>query len=151
MACFGLVSAGSKVDDPTLQKGLKHLLGYLQKDGGIYHPETNHKNYETSLTLLALTGANSDGRYSEQIKGADKFLRVLQWDDTEGLDKSHANFGGAGYGKSQRPDLSNTTFLLDALKSAGAKADDPAMKMPDKCAPAAAFTLDPSTQITFLD
>ena len=128
MACFGLVSAGSKVDDPTLQKGLKHLLGYLQKDGGIYHPETNHKNYETSLTLLALTGANSDGRYSEQIKGADKFLRVLQWDDTEGVDKSHANFGGAGYGKSQRPDLSNTTFLLDALKSAGAKADDPAMK-----------------------
>src|SRR5689334_20598599 len=35
MACFGLVSAGVKIDDPTLQKGLKHLLGYLQKDGGI--------------------------------------------------------------------------------------------------------------------
>lgn len=128
MACFGLVSAGIKVDDPTLQKGLKHLIGYLQKDGGIYHPESSHKNYETSLTLLALAGANSDGRYTATIKSAEKFLRGLQWDDTEGLEKSHPSFGGAGYGKSQRPDLSNTSFLLDALKSAGVKSDDPAMK-----------------------
>lgn len=128
MACFGLVSAGVKVDNPTLQKGLKHLLGYLQKDGGIYHPESAYKNYETSLTLLALAGANADGRYTEPIKNAEKFLRVLQWDDTEGLDKSHPSFGGAGYGKSQRPDLSNTSFLLDALKTAGVKSDDPAMK-----------------------
>ncbi len=128
MACFGLVSAGVKNDDPTLQKGLKHLLGYLQKDGGIYHPETMHKNYETSLTLLALAGANSDGRYTAKIKEAEKFLRGLQWDESESLDKSHPSFGGAGYGKSQRPDLSNTSFLLDALKTAGVKSDDPAMK-----------------------
>lgn len=128
MACFGLVSAGVKTDDPTLQKGLKHLLGFLQKDGGIYHPETAHKNYETSLTVLALAGANSDGRYTGQIKDAEKFLKGLQWDEAEGADKSHPNFGGAGYGKSNRPDLSNTTFLLDALKAAGVKADDPAMK-----------------------
>lgn len=128
MACFGLVSAGVKADDPALQKGLKHLLGYLHKDGGIYHPETNHKNYETSLTLLALAGANADGRYSATIKGAEKFLRELQWDESESVDKSHPSFGGAGYGKSQRPDLSNTSFLLDALKSAGVKEDDPAMK-----------------------
>ena len=128
MACFGLVSAGVKTDDPTLQKGLKHLLGYLQKDGGIYHPETNHKNYETSLTLLALAGANSDGRYTAQIKSAEKFLRVIQWDEPEGADKSHPNFGGAGYGKSQRPDLSNTTIMLDAFKAAGLKSDDPAVQ-----------------------
>ena len=128
MSCFGLVSAGVSVDDSALQKGLKHLLSYRQKDGGIYHPETAHKNYETSLTMLALAGANSDGRYTLQIKGAEQFLRGLQWDETEGLDKSHPSFGGAGYGKSQRPDLSNTTFMLDALKAAGVKADDPAMK-----------------------
>ncbi|HLQ46946.1 MAG TPA: prenyltransferase/squalene oxidase repeat-containing protein [Planctomycetaceae bacterium] len=128
MVCFGLESAGVKGDDATLQKGLQHLLSYLQKDGGIYHPETNHKNYETSLTLLALAGANSDGKLTGTIKDAEKFLRALQWDETEGLDKSHPSFGGAGYGKSQRPDLSNTTFLLDALKAAGAKADDPAMQ-----------------------
>ncbi len=128
MVCFGLECGGAKADDPTLQKGLKHLLGYLQKDGGIYHPETNHKNYETSLTVLALAGANADGKLTGTIKEAEKFLRLLQWDETEGVDKSHPTFGGAGYGKSQRPDLSNTTFLLDALKAAGVKSDDPAMQ-----------------------
>ena len=128
MVCFGLESGGVKGDDPTLQKGLKHLLSYQQKDGGIYHPETNHKNYETSLTVLALAGANSDGKQTSTIKEAEKFLRALQWDETESIDKSHPSFGGAGYGKSQRPDLSNTTFLLDALKAAGVKPDDPAMQ-----------------------
>ncbi len=128
MVCFGLESAGVNGDDPTLQKGLRHLLSYLHKDGGIYHPETNHKNYETSITVIALAGANSDGRHTAAIKDAEKFLRELQWDETEGLDKSHPSFGGAGYGKSQRPDLSNTVFLLDALKAAGVKADDPAMQ-----------------------
>ena len=34
--------------------------------------------------------------------------------------KSSVNYGGAGYGGSKRPDLSNTAFLLDALKAAGA-------------------------------
>jgi squalene-hopene/tetraprenyl-beta-curcumene cyclase len=128
LVCIGLQGAGVKATDPALQKGLKHLLGYLQKDGGLYHPETAHKNYETSLSLLALAAANSNGQHTGTIKDAEKFLRALQWDETEGLDKSHPSFGGAGYGKSQRPDLSNTVFLLDALKAAGVKADDPAMK-----------------------
>jgi squalene-hopene/tetraprenyl-beta-curcumene cyclase len=128
MACLGLVSAGVSAGDATLQKGLKHLLSYRQKDGGIYHPETFHKNYETSLTLLVLAECNGDGRYTAVIQGAEKFLRGLQWDESEGLDQSHPSFGGAGYGKSARPDLSNTTFLLDALKAAGVKADDPAMQ-----------------------
>ena len=128
VVCIGLQGAGVKADDPVLQKGLKHLLGYLQADGGLYHPETAHKNYETSLSLLALAAANSNGQHTGTIKDAEKFLRALQWDETEGLDKSHPSFGGAGYGKSQRPDLSNTVFLLDALKAAGVKADDPAMK-----------------------
>lgn len=128
MVCFGLESAGTPENDPALTKGITHLLGYLQKDGGIYHPETYHKNYETSLTVLALAGANSQGRHNKAIKDAEKFLRGLQWDESENLEKSHPSFGGAGYGKSQRPDLSNTTFLLDALKAAGVKADDPAMQ-----------------------
>ena len=32
---------------------------------------------------------------------------------------------GAGYGGKSRPDWSNTAFIIDALKSCGAGADDP--------------------------
>lgn len=37
-------------------------------------------------------------------------------------------YGGAGYGRHQRPDLSNTQFFLDALKATGKAADDPAIQ-----------------------
>jgi squalene-hopene/tetraprenyl-beta-curcumene cyclase len=38
------------------------------------------------------------------------------------------SYGGAGYGSHSRPDLSNTSFLIDALHSVGTGEDDPAMK-----------------------
>jgi squalene-hopene/tetraprenyl-beta-curcumene cyclase len=38
------------------------------------------------------------------------------------------NYGGAGYGSSSRPDLSNTSFLIDALHSLGRGDEDPAMQ-----------------------
>lgn len=129
MVCCGLEAAGVKGDDPALQKGLKFLLSHLQQDGGIYHSESHHRNYETSLTVLALAGVEGKGEYQGVIKDAEKYLRSLQWDETKEIDKSHPSFGGAGYGgKNSRPDLSNTGFMLDALKAAGVKEDDPAMK-----------------------
>ena len=40
------------------------------------------------------------------------------------------NYGGAGYGRSKtRPDLSNTSFLLDALQAAGDSSEDEAVKL----------------------
>jgi squalene-hopene/tetraprenyl-beta-curcumene cyclase len=55
-------------------------------------------------------------------------VRGAQWDEGEGQSKADPNYGGAGYGRSKRPDLSNTSFLLDALKSAGAGPDDEAVQ-----------------------
>ena len=45
-----------------------------------------------------------------------------------GMDKSNPAYGGAGYGRNKRPDLSNTNFFLDALKAAGNGPDDEAVK-----------------------
>ena len=45
-----------------------------------------------------------------------------------GQDKSSPSYGGAGYGRNKRPDLSNTSFFLDALKAAGDGPDDEAVK-----------------------
>ena len=100
-----------------LRKGLKYLLSFSQKDGGIYHSENNHKNYETSLTLLALAGAKTGNQNDAVVKDAEKFLRSLQWDETKDIDESNLNYGGAGYGGSSRSDLSNTAFMLDALNA----------------------------------
>ncbi len=98
----------------------------MQKDGGIYAPGTGHKNYETCVAVMALKAADAGGKYDKILARADKFLRGLQWDEEEGIDKADVRYGGADYGPSKkRPDLSNTQFLVEALKTLGAKDDDP--------------------------
>jgi squalene-hopene/tetraprenyl-beta-curcumene cyclase len=116
------------VQDPLVSKSLKYLESFVQPDGGIYQTGTNNTNYETCLSMVAFAEANRDGRYKGLLKRADDFVKALQWDESEGTDRSNVAYGGAGYGKSKRPDLSNTSFLLDALKAAGAGSDDPAVK-----------------------
>lgn len=128
LCTIALMESGLKADDTAVAAALKHLEGYIQKDGGVYYAQGAHRNYETCLSLLAFDLANKDGNYDQAIKNAEKFLRGLQWDKGEGLEESDTAFGGAGYGKHQRPDLSNTQFLIEALKAAGAKEDDPAIQ-----------------------
>ncbi len=123
-----LLRSGAAADDSTVARGLKNLSAFIQKDGGIYFSKSNHRNYETSISLLAFSAANKNGRYDKVIKNAQQFLRNLQWDEDEGLKSSDTSYGGAGYGKHERPDLSNTQFLLEALKASGVKSDDPAMQ-----------------------
>ncbi|MGD0383017.1 MAG: prenyltransferase/squalene oxidase repeat-containing protein [Thermoguttaceae bacterium] len=124
----GILRHGRSADDPGVAKGLKYLEGFIRSDGGIYAKDTFYKNYETSLALMCFAEANRDGRYNKLIKNADKFLKGEQWDERMGQDKSSPSYGGAGYGKNKRPDLSNTSFFLDALKAAGDGPDDDALK-----------------------
>ncbi len=119
---------GRSPDDPAVAKSLKYLEGFVQPDGGIYERNNPLRNYETSLALLAFKEANADSRYSKVIDRADKFLKGIQWDKDEDHDIDSYSYGGAGYGKHKRPDLSNTSFLVDALRAAGNGPDDEAMK-----------------------
>lgn len=123
-----LLRSGVPADDPVAALGLKYLQSFVQKDGGIYHPKSNHRNYETSIAMLAFSEANTDGKYKAILAAAEKYLRQQQWDEEEGKSKDDPNYGGAGYGSSSRPDMSNTQFLLEALKATGAKSDDPAFQ-----------------------
>ena len=57
----------------------------------------------------------------------------MQWSDTISgvpseltVKKTDFKYGGFGYGKRGRPDLSNTQMALDAMHDAGVKSDDPA-------------------------
>ncbi|QDT56886.1 hypothetical protein Pan44_49470 [Caulifigura coniformis] len=128
MVVYSLLASDVPVDDPVVAKGLKHLESFAQADGGFYAPTTSHKNYETSIILLALVEANQDGRYSQQIARAVEFLKGIQWDGVEGAAEADPAFGGQGYGRSKRPDLSNTSFFLEALTHAGVSQNDPAFK-----------------------
>jgi squalene-hopene/tetraprenyl-beta-curcumene cyclase len=103
-------------------------MSHVKADGGIYASGSLHRNYETCISIMAFSAANAGGHYSEQIKKAEHFLRELQWDQGEGIESSDPSWGGGGYGSHQRPDMSNTQFLMEALKEAGVKADDPAMQ-----------------------
>ena len=128
LVTYALLESGVPADDPTVARGLKFLEGFVQEDGGIYHPQTRHKNYETSVTVLAFRAANDDDRYAKTIAGAADFLKGLQWNKDEGLTSQDPAFGGAGYGSHQRPDLSNTQFFLEALKAAGVPQEDEAFQ-----------------------
>ncbi|MBI1314380.1 hypothetical protein GC176_24050 [bacterium] len=128
LAVYSLLESGVPADDASVARGLKFLESLKHEDGGIYYAKSTHRNYETSIALLAFVAANTDGRYDDTIHKAEKFLRGLQWDEDEDKKPEDPYFGGAGYGGHQRPDLSNTTFLMEALKSAGVAADDPAMQ-----------------------
>lgn len=126
---YALLRSGLGPDDPTVAKSLKYLEGLAQKDGGVYDPKIPYQNYETSLAIMCFAEANKDHRYDKLIKAADKYLKSTQWGgEGQAVDKSDPRYGGGGYGKHKRPDLSNTTFLIDALKAAGNGPDDEAMK-----------------------
>jgi squalene-hopene/tetraprenyl-beta-curcumene cyclase len=109
-------------------KGLAYLESFVQTDGGVYKTGSNHQNYETCVAILAFAEANRDGRYDKLLKGAEAFVKGIQWDAGEDQDEASFNYGGAGYGSKKRPDLSNTNFLLDALKATGNGPDDEAVK-----------------------
>ncbi len=130
LAVTALIDSGVPVEDPAVAKGMRALEKLVQKDGGIYAPTTGHKNYETCVALMAFQAANVNGKYDRIVARADRFLRGLQWTEEKGPDHEPVEpgdirYGGAGYGGAKRPDLSNTQFLIDALKAAGAKCDDP--------------------------
>ena len=128
VVAVAILRNGRSPDDPLVAKALKHLEGFVQPDGAVSPKNSEYRNYETSLALMCFAEANRNGRYDKVVKKAEKFLKANQWVEAQGKDKSDAAYGGAGYGKHQRPDLSNTQFLVDALKAAGAGPNDEAMK-----------------------
>jgi squalene-hopene/tetraprenyl-beta-curcumene cyclase len=128
------------VSDPSyptstdfIRKGYDKLLSYQQLDsGGIYQDML--ANYNTAIAVSALAAAN-DPAYKQRLDRAVAFLKGLQWTEHSTgpkgetvADKSNNWYGGWGYGRHGRPDLSNAHFAIEALHDAGLKSDDPAFK-----------------------
>ncbi|QDV72337.1 prenyltransferase/squalene oxidase repeat-containing protein [Botrimarina mediterranea] len=132
LVATGLLKHGRSVNDPLVADAVKYVAGFAKPDGGIYSDGSKHGNYETCIAVQCLKaaatapGAKED--YAELLDKAEKYLKGIQWDDEEGHGLESTSYGGAGYGSHSRPDLSNTSFLLDTLHALGRDGDDPAVQ-----------------------
>ena len=118
-------------DDPAVRKALAYILAHRQPDGGIY--DEILPNYNTAICLSALSRVEDRPDVDEAVAKAQAFLRNLQWHDQKdadgkAVDESHPFFGGAGYGRHGRPDMSNTQIMLEGLYDSGLDCKDPAFQ-----------------------
>lgn len=125
LVATALLRNGIPEQDPLVAKSLRYVEQFVQDNGGIYNPESqfNLNNYETSLAMMCFTEVK-EARFAKHLERAKAYIKSIQWDG----ELSDSAYGGAGYGKHKRPDLSNTTFFIEALKSSGVDADDPDMQ-----------------------
>lgn len=132
LVATGLLRHGRSINDPMVADAVAYVVRFAKPDGGIYADDSMYRNYETCIAVQCLReAANAPGAtkdYASELAAAEAFIKGLQWDEAEGHDTSSVSYGGAGYGRHKRPDLSNTSYLIDALHSLGSGADDPAMQ-----------------------
>lgn len=120
--------------DPSAARGVEFLLSYRQPDGGVY--DRVLPSYNTAIALSALARAGAPAA-DAAIPPAQRFLIGLQWSEDSlseevserlgvgKVDPSHPFYGGVGYGSHGRPDLSNLSFMLQALHDSGYDPESP--------------------------
>jgi squalene-hopene/tetraprenyl-beta-curcumene cyclase len=102
----------------VMAKGYTYLRGFAQPDGGIYNKENGLANYNTSVCLLALFGANEP----KDLELLQKARGYVVGQQASGMAKPETD-GGIGYGsvgaspKRGHPDLDNTLIALEALRA----------------------------------
>jgi squalene-hopene/tetraprenyl-beta-curcumene cyclase len=122
--------------DPMVAKGVGFLISKQQPDGGIYDKVL--PSYNTAISVSALSKVGTP-EAKAAVEKAVPFLKGLQYSEeslltggAEGqvqrVSKEHPFYGGVGYGNHGRPDLSNTSFFIEAMHDAGVPAEDPAFQ-----------------------
>lgn len=115
--------AATRGQEPeAVRKGYAFLLSCVQTNGGIYRKEL--PSYNTSIALLAFALANR-AEYTPIILKARTFVAGLQVDAGEPGKLDTPFDGGIGYGRDDKqPDLSNTSFALEAMAATRSLAKD---------------------------
>lgn len=139
-AITGLVVTGFMLDPgvderhPVVVTGTRYILKHQQPDGGIYKDIL--PSYNTAICLSALALVNKPEALQGMLAGRE-FLKTLQYGDfnnnnpedpgfEEPIGINHPYYGGVGYGKHGRPDLSNLSFFIQALHDTGTSTNDAA-------------------------
>lgn len=130
LAVMAIMGDPRTTDQPMpaeARKGYDFLLASQKPDGGIY--TTGLPNYNTSLSLTALTMAGTDAKIRDAILKARRQVISGQYDDGEKGKMDTPYDGGVGYGSKPPTDMSNTHFALEALYHAkNYLADDTALQ-----------------------
>lgn len=141
-AITGLVVTGMMLDpriderDPTVAAGVRNILSYAKPEGGIHDGAL--PTYNTAICLSALARVRLP-EATGAVSAGQGYLRTLQYHGsntggdeaptfTEPVTEDHPYYGGVGYGRHGRPDLSNLGFFLQALHDTGVSTEDPAVK-----------------------
>ena len=126
LAVTSALRNGKSTDDPMVAEGLKALEGFVKPDGGIYG-NGRLKNYETCVAMVCFAEANTTGKYNDILNRAKEFVTGMQSGEGQ-RDPADPWYGGIGYGGAGRPDLSNTGYLIEALRAIESGPQDPAIQ-----------------------
>ena len=98
-------------------KALQFVLSNVRTNGAIYAGDERDKypNYSTAICMMALL-ASGNAEHTGAIRNGRKFLLSSQFDERTDCATNDASYGGIGYGKSERPDMSNLQWALEALR-----------------------------------
>ena len=131
LAVKALVQAGVPATNPVIVKAMKFIEATHQPDGGFYMGNAL-QNYNTCIVLSTLAVLPRK-EYQKQITEAQHYLISLQrvgpMKNNKGqvITPKSGWYGGVGYGTG-RPDLSNTSFFISALRDSGLPASNPAIQ-----------------------
>ena len=116
-------------NDETAKKARALVRERLGGSLATFNPDADGGlgNYVASAVTSGLAAVD-DPSDRPLIETSVEWLTRQQWDQTEGVSPRMDWFGGSGYGKWGRPDLSNTQLMLDALHDAQVSPDDPAVQ-----------------------
>ncbi|MFO1051520.1 MAG: prenyltransferase/squalene oxidase repeat-containing protein [Planctomycetota bacterium] len=113
-------AARSEIEKKVIDEGLHALVDAQKEDGSIGDRNTN---YTTCAAVLALHASGRE-EFEPAIKKARKYVVGIQNVESRGYARGDRDYGSIGYGGSQRGDLSNLHFAIEALRVAGAGPDD---------------------------
>ncbi|MCR9247132.1 MAG: terpene cyclase/mutase family protein [bacterium] len=102
-------------EQKVIDQGVAWLRQQQNEDGTF---GTQVPNYTTCVSVAALA-RHSDPTLAPQLSKAQKAILAFQNIEASGYRESDRDYGSIGYGNSQRGDLSNLHFSLEALKATG--------------------------------
>ncbi len=128
---FGLLALQTKpaaqrtaTEQTLIDHGIQWLLAG-QNDDGSFGQQL--QNYTTSVVVGALARCGNPAAPAAMAKAQQYILKCQNVEGT-GYQSGDRDYGSIGYGGSQRGDLSNVHFALQALRESGLPAEDEAFQ-----------------------